>query len=152
MPTYYDEDRTTESRSLPALYSPDRVQGMASGNKKKLIESMEETITFLKDVGGYTDKGIDSMKVTDVKAIKEKVAKNMTMGKFKKWVEKGTKPEPVVQKIGATVLNTITWPFRAVKDGFQSGSLDESTLSIIFGVITVVMVGLLVFRMLTAAA
>lgn len=138
--------RTEEPQYGLSIYTPDRVQNMGDGNKKKLIHNMEDTITFLKEVGGMTDKGIARIKVSDVSSVKERITKNMTIGSFKKWVEHGTRPEPVVMKIGQFVKDLVSWPFTTAQRAIHGG-MDESTLSLIFGTITVITVGVLVARM-----
>lgn len=147
----YDDAEEVQSSAI-AIYSPDNVQGMASGSKTRLVEEMDATIGFMKDVGGLTDKEIDSMKVADVKKKKDEITKNMTIGKFKKWVKKDIKPEPVVVKIGRFVKDLFLWPLTSIKNGVNNGFLDETTLSLVFGTITVLMVGLLVFRAAGSAA
>ena len=140
----YDDEDSRESGL--SIYNPDAVQQMGNGSKKELLSGIEDTVSFLKDVGGYTDKGIDRMKVSEVASVKEKVTKNMTVGNFKKWVEKGTKPEPVVMKIGGFVKDLISWPFTTVRKSIRGG-VNETTLSFIFGTLTILMVGVLVARM-----
>lgn len=146
----YDEAEEVRGSAI-AIYNPDNVNGMASGSKTRLVEEMDATIGFMKDVGGLTDKQIDDMKVADVKKKKDEITKNMTVGKFKKWVKKDIKPEPVVVKIGRFVKNFFMWPVNSFKSGVESGFLDETTLSLVFGTITVIMVGLLVFRAASSA-
>lgn len=143
---YNDDEDTQEPQYGLSVYTPERVQSMGNGGRKELINGMEETITFLKEVGGMSDKEISKLKVAKVGEVKEKITKEMTIGNFKKWVEGGTKPEPVVMRIGRFVKDLISWPFSTVRNSINGG-VSETTLSLIFGTITVVMIGILVARM-----
>lgn len=66
--------------------------------REDMLDYIKESKGFLK-ASGYTDKGIQRIKVSDLKEVNKKASEKITINSFEKWVESGVKSESFTRKI-----------------------------------------------------
>lgn len=90
-------------------------QRVDNDQREGMLNYIKESKSFLK-AAGYTDKGIQRIKVKDLKEVNKKASDKITINSFEKWIDNGVKSESFARKI----LRRTSKPFKSAWDNLAT--------------------------------